>query len=51
MLNNALEKYIEDEFWDYYSGLPSPMWYQHISEVEDEEEDTNINNDIEIITE
>lgn len=31
---------IEDQFWDYYSGLPNPMWYQHITEI-DEEEDTN----------
>ena len=32
---------IEDEFWDYYSGLPNPMWYQHITEMQDEEVSTN----------
>jgi hypothetical protein len=41
---------IEDEFWDYYSGLPNPMWYQQISEVEDEEENTDNSNDTEIVT-
>ena len=28
----------DDELWDYYSGLPNPMWYQHIEEIKDEEE-------------
>ena len=26
----------DDELWDYYSGLPNPMWYQHTKEIEDE---------------
>ena len=38
-------KVIEDEFWDYYSGLPNPMWYQHITQIEDEEESTNDSTD------
>jgi len=42
---------IDDEFWDYYSGLPNPMWYQHITEIDDEEEDTSNNNDTTIDTE
>jgi hypothetical protein len=41
---------IEDEFWDYYSGLPNPMWYQHITEI-DEEENTNDSNDTTATTE
>ena len=32
---------LDDELWDYYSGLPNPLWYQHIKEIEDEEENTN----------
>lgn len=31
---------IDDELWDHYSGLPNPMWYQHNTEIEDEEDDT-----------
>ena len=27
---------IEDEFWDYYSGLPNPMWYHRITQTPDE---------------
>ena len=27
----------DDELWDYYSGLPNPMWYQQVNELEDEE--------------
>ena len=42
---------IEDELWDYYSGLPNPMWYQHITELEDEEEDTSDGDDTEVTTE
>jgi hypothetical protein len=42
---------IDDELWDYYSGLPNPMWYQHIEEIEDEEEDTSVSDDTEITTE
>jgi len=34
-------KLIDDELWDYYSGLPSPAWYQHIKELESEEENTS----------
>lgn len=30
---------VDDELWDYYSGLPNPMWYQHIQELEDEDND------------
>ena len=30
----------DDELWDYYSGLPNPMWYQRVKELEDEEDDT-----------
>ena len=28
---------IEDDLWDHYSGLPSPLWYQQL----DEENDTD----------
>jgi hypothetical protein len=35
----------EDPLWDHYSGLPNPMWYQHITELEDEEEDTSDSDD------
>jgi hypothetical protein len=24
----------EDEFWDYYSGLPNPSWYEKVKEVD-----------------
>ena len=41
----------DDELWDYYSGLPNPMWYQHIEEIEDEEEDTSVSDDTEVTTE
>jgi hypothetical protein len=27
----------DDELWDYYSGLPNPMWYQRVKELDDEE--------------
>jgi len=40
----------DDELWDYYSGLPSPLWYQHIEEI-DEEENTSDGNDTEVTTE
>jgi len=33
MVNNP--QVIHDELWDYYSGLPNPMWYQHIEELKD----------------
>lgn len=42
---------INDELWDHYSGLPNPMWYQHIKEIEDEEENTSNSDDIEVTTE
>ena len=41
----------DDELWDYYSGLPNPMWYQHMTEIKDEEEDTSDSNDTTITTE
>ena len=50
---NILDKpeIIDDELWDHYSGLPNPMWYQHIKELEDEEEDTIDSDDTEVTTE
>ena len=42
---------INDELWDHYSGLPNPMWYQHIKELEDEEENTSNSDDTEVTTE
>jgi len=42
---------IEDELWDYYSGLPNPMWYQQMQELENEEEDTSSSDDTEVTTE
>lgn len=30
----------DDELWDYYSGLPNPMWYQHTKEIKDEDKTT-----------
>ncbi len=39
----------DDELWDYYSGLPNPMWYQYIKEIEDDEDNTIDINDIEVI--
>ena len=38
---------IEDEFWDYYSGLPNPMWYQ---QIEKEEENTSDSSDNTVTT-
>jgi hypothetical protein len=40
----------DDELWDYYSGLPNPMWYQHIEEI-DEEDDTDDSTDTSVTTE
>lgn len=40
-------KVIDDELWDHYSGLPNPLWYQYIKELEkeeDEEENNTTNN-------
>ena len=31
---------IDDELWGHYSGLPNPMWYQQVNELEDEEDDS-----------
>jgi hypothetical protein len=42
---------IDDDLWDYYSGLPNPMWYQHIKKLEDEEKDTSNSNDTTAATE
>ncbi len=36
---------IEEELWDYYSGLPNPMWYQRVKELEDEEDDPDDSTD------
>ena len=41
----------DDELWDYYSGLPNPMWYQRVKELDDEEEDTNDSTDTSVTTE
>ena len=42
---------IDDELWDHYSGLPNPMWYQHIKEIDNEEENTSNSDDTEVTTE
>ena len=34
---------IEDELWDHYSGLPNPMWYQHIAETNEKENTSDSN--------
>jgi len=31
---------IEEDLWDHYSGLPSPLWYQYKEQLEDEEDNT-----------
>jgi hypothetical protein len=41
---------IDDELWDHYSGLPNPLWYQHIQESKDEEEDTSDSADTTVTT-
>jgi hypothetical protein len=41
----------DDELWDYYSGLPNPMWYQQVKELEDEEDDTSDSSNTEVTTE
>jgi hypothetical protein len=38
-MENNLEV-IDDELWDYYSGLPNPMWYQQVKELEDDTDDS-----------
>jgi len=42
---------IEDDLWDYYSGLPNPMWYHYNKMKEDEEEIASDSNDNEVDTE
>ena len=32
----------DDELWDYYSGLPNPMWYQQIGRKYTHEERTEL---------
>jgi hypothetical protein len=44
-------KVTDDKLWDYYSGLPNPMWYQHIKELEDEEDDTDDSTNTSVTTE
>ena len=41
----------DDELWDYYSGLPNPMWYQRVKELKDEEDDTTDTPDDSVTTE
>ena len=41
----------DDELWDHYSGLPNPMWYQRVKELDDEEDDTNDSTDTSVTTE
>lgn len=41
----------DDELWDYYSGLPNPMWYQRVKELEDEEGNTNDSTNTSVTTE
>jgi hypothetical protein len=41
---------ISDELWDHYSGLPNPLWYQHVKNLEDEEEDTSDSDDTTVTT-
>jgi len=41
----------DDELWDYYSGLPNPMWYQRVKELDDEEDDTNDSTDTSVTIE
>lgn len=42
---------IDDELWDHYSGLPNPMWYQRVKELEDEEKNTSDSDDTKVTTE
>ena len=41
----------DDELWDYYSGLPNPLWYQRVKELEDEEENTSDSDDTSVTSE
>ena len=34
---------IEEGFWDHYSNLPSPMWYQYKKQLNDKEDITENN--------
>ena len=47
--NDTTVKFIDDELWDYYSGLPNPMWYQYVNELEDTEEDDIISDNIDTV--
>lgn len=49
MENNS--QVIEDELWDHYSGLPNPLWYQRVKELEDEEDDTGNSSDSSVTSE
>ena len=49
MENNS--QVIEDELWDHYSGLPNPLWYQRVKELENEEDDTDDSTDTSVTTE
>ena len=42
---------IDDELWDHYSGLPSPMWYQQSKQLQDEEETADTITNSEVIAE
>lgn len=41
----------DDELWDYYSGLPNPLWYQRVKELEDDEDNTDDSTDTSITSE
>jgi hypothetical protein len=41
---------IDMGLWDHYSGLPNPMWYQRIKELEDEKENTGDSIDTTVTT-
>ena len=36
MKEQQTNNWIEDEHWDYYSGLPNPKWYEKDNEQETE---------------
>lgn len=48
--DSKLIKEIEDELWDHYSGLPNPMWYQRVKELEDEEDNSSDSSDNRVTT-
>ncbi len=33
---------LDDDLWDYYSGLPSPLWYQQQNEENTADHRTNL---------